>query len=165
MATGYHNPIPAHTDSTENRRESPMYFRHGKQGPKQQRCWEQNVLYTKCQHNNHNTEACRRYPVTTTQTPLETGIAFHDDMYHPVATPKMINPQLEPQLHTGLHIPRQQDLIIPTYPTMSPGVSNATDALTQILTQVMQTKQQSLNKRLIKNIEIFDGTDKSKCKD
>ena len=48
---------------------------------------------------------------------------------------------------------------------MSPAASNITDALTQILTQVMQNKQDSTNKRLIKNIEIFDGTDKSKCID
>ena len=100
-----------------------------------------------------------------TQTPAETGIAFHDDMYHPVATPPMINPQPEPQLHVGLHIPRQQDVINPAYQAMSSAASNVTDALTQILTQVMQNKQESTNKRLIKNIEIFDGTDKSHCID
>ena len=100
-----------------------------------------------------------------TQTPAETGIAFHDDMYHPVATMPMINPQLEPQLHAGLHILRQQDLITAAYQAMSPAASNVTDALTQILMQVMQNKQESTNKRLIKNIEIFDSTDKSKCID
>ena len=48
---------------------------------------------------------------------------------------------------------------------MSPAASNVMDALTQILIQVMQNRQESTNKRLIKNIEIFDGTDKSKCID
>ena len=165
MVTGHHNPIPAHTNGTENRREPPMCFRCEKQGHKQQRCWEQNVYCTKCQYNNHNTEACRRYPDPTTQTPLETGIAFHDDMYHPVGTPLMINPQPEPQSHNGLHIPRQQEPITPAYQAMSPAASNITDTLTQILTQVMQNKQEGTNKRLNKNIEIFDGTDKSKCID
>ena len=165
MVKGHHNPISTCTDNTENRRESSMYFRCGKQGHKQQRCWEQNVFCTKSQHNNHNTEACRRYLTPTTQTPPETGIAFHDDMYHPVVAPPMINPQPDPQPHTGFHIPRQQDLITPAYPAMSPAASNVTDALTQILTQVMQNKQESTNKRLIKNIEIFDSTDKSKCID
>ena len=69
MVTGHHNPILAHTNGTENRREPPMCFRCEKQGHKQQRCWEQNVYCTKCQYNNHNTEACRRYPDPTTQTP------------------------------------------------------------------------------------------------
>ena len=86
-------------------------------------------------------------------------------MYHPIATPPMINPQPEPQPHTGFHIPRQQKLITPTYQAMAPAASNVTDALTQILIQVIQNKQESTNKRLIKNIEIFDGTDKSKCID
>ena len=142
-----------------------MCFRCGKQGHKQQRCWEQNLYCTKCQHNTRNTEACRRYPATTTQTPPETGIAFHDDMYHAVATPPVINPQPDPQLHMGFHIARQEELITPTYQAMSPATSNVMDALTQILTQVMQNKQESTNKRLIKNIEIFDSTDESKCID
>ena len=48
---------------------------------------------------------------------------------------------------------------------MSSAASHITDALTQISTQVMQNKQESTKKRLVKNIEIFDSSDKSKCID
>ena len=86
-------------------------------------------------------------------------------MYHPIATPPILSQQPEQQPPAMFNIPRQQDIINPTYPQISPAASNVTDALTQILTQVMQNKQESTNKRLIKNIEIFNGTDKSKCID
>ena len=143
----------------EGRRDSPMCFRCGKQGHKQQQCWERSVFCTKFQCNSHNTEACRRYPSTENTPP---GTAFSDNMYHPIATPPILSQQPEPQPPAMFNIPRQQDIINPTYPQMSLAASNMTDALTQILTQVMQNKQESTNKRPIKNIEIFDGTDKSK---
>ena len=86
-------------------------------------------------------------------------------MYHPTATPPILNQQPEPQPPAMFTIPRQQDLINPTYPQISPATSHITDALIQILTQVIQNKQESTNKRLIKNIKIFNATDKSKCID
>ena len=152
-------PIQLSTDNTEGRRDYPC-FRCGKQGHKQQRCWERNLFCMKCQCNNHNTEAYRRYPSTENTPP---GIAFNDNMYHPIVTPPILSQQPEPQPPAMFNIPRQQEIINPTYPHMSPAASNMTDALTQTLTQVMQNKQESNNKRLIKN--IFDGTDKSKCID
>ena len=88
-----------------------MCFQCGKQGHKQQQCWERNVFCTKC----HNTEACRRYPNTeNTQTPQGTGTAFNDDMYHPIATPAIINSQPEPQPQPMFNIPRQQKLSLVT---------------------------------------------------
>ena len=77
----------------------------------------------------------------------------------------MLSQQPEPQPPAIFNIPREDYIINPTYPQMSPAASNVTDALIQILTQVMQNKQESTNKRLLKNIEIFDGTDKSKSID
>ena len=51
----------------------------------------------------------------------------------------------------------------PPYMQMSPALSQVMDALTQILMQVIQTKQDNTNKRLVKNIKIFDGTNKFEC--
>ena len=69
------------------------------------------MFCTKC----HNTEACRRYPNTeNTQTPQGTGTAFNDDMYHPIATPAIINSQPEPQPQPMFNIPRQQKLSLVT---------------------------------------------------
>ena len=94
-ATSHRIQLPAHMENKEGRRDSPMCFRCGKQGHTQQQCWERSVFCTKCQCNNHNTEACRRYP-TTENTPPGTSTAFNDNMYHPTATPPMLNQQPEP---------------------------------------------------------------------
>ena len=136
-------------------------------------CSKERVFCTHCRSPNHDIKACRKYH---NSTPSPTGSHILTG-YHPTATPPPLpgtattgtNPQqisttnnrplfenffdnVQPRTNTTIHTP---------FNGTSPAPSaNMTEALTHILTQV---KKDNVSKQMMKNIKIFNGTNKAEC--
>ena len=137
-------------------------------------CKTDRVYCTHCRSPSHNTRACRKHQ-NNTPSPTNSHIPAG---YHPTATP----PPLLGTAATGTtgtaaqgpwfqnyqdpHQPRNNNTT--TAPTHFNGASpapsaNMTEALTQILTQVANNKKDEVSKQMMKNIKIFDGSNKAEC--
>ena len=170
---GFHNNLPNSSDN----RNCPTCFRCGEQDHMRHECSKERVFCTHCRSPNHNTKACRKHHNSTpspTSSHIPTG-------YHPTATPP---PLLGTVATTGTYIqqtatttngplfqnyfdnhqPRISTTIHTPYNGTSPAPSaNMTEALTQIITQVTNNKKDNVSKQMMKNIKIFDGTNKAEC--
>ena len=98
--------------------------------------------------------------------------------YHPTATPLPLlgtRNNRDPigtatqrpwfQNNQDPHQPRHNTTTAPTpFDGASPAPSaNMTEALTQILAQVTNNKKDKVSKQMMKNIKIFNGTNKAEC--
>ena len=171
---GFHNNSPNSSDN----RNSPICFRCGEQGHMRLKCRKERVYCTHCRTPNHNTKACRKHH-NNTPSPTNTHILT---VYHPTAKPP---PLLGTTPTTGTysqqtgtntngplfqnyfdtHQPRTSTTIHTPFNGASPTPSaNMTETLTQIITQVANNnKKDDVRKQMIKNIKIFDGTNKAEC--
>ena len=139
---------------------------------------KERVYCTYCKTGNHDTKACRRQH-NNTPSPINNHIPTG---YHPTTTP----PPLIGTTTTGgqqtqqtgatnngplfqnlldVQIPRTNNTIHTPFNGASPTPSNnMTEALTQILNQVTNSnKSNKVSKQMMKNIKIFDGTNKAEC--
>ena len=137
-------------------------------------CKTDRVYCTHCKSPNHDTRACRKHQ-NNTPSPTNSHIPAG---YHPTVTP----PPLLGTATTGRtgtaaqgpwfqnyqdpHQPRNNNTT--TTPTPFNGASpapsaNMTEALTQILTQVANNKKDEASKQMMKNIKIFDDSNKAEC--
>ena len=133
------------------------------------------MYYTTCRSPHHDTKACRKHRNNTPSPPnnqIQTG-------YHPTATPLPLigtttGGQLTQQTYTtnGHYLQnllenqtaRNNMAPNPQYNGASPAPSaNMTEAFTQILAHVTDNKKKDVSRRLMKNIKIFDGTNKAEC--
>ena len=124
-----------------------------------------------CRSPNHDTKACRKFQNNNhspTNSHIPTG-------YHPTATPPPLlgtattgttgtatqGPWF--QNHQDPHQPRHNTTTAHTpFDGTSPAPSaNMTEALDQILAQVTNNKKDEVSKQMMKNIKIFDGTNKA----
>ena len=135
------------------------------------------VFCNNCKTYNHDTKACRKQH-NNIPSPANSQITTG---YHPTATPPplMGTRTATQQAHqTGTHnnSPLFQNLLENNQPrtstmTRTPynGASPATPAdivegLTQIMTQVANNnKGENVSKQMMKNIKIFDGSNKAEC--
>ena len=170
----FHNNSPNSSDN----RNSPTCFRCGEQGHMRLECRTERVYCTHCRSPNHDTKTCRKH--NNTPSPTSSHILTG---YHPTATP---SPLLGAATTTGTHSqqtgtnthrilfhnyldthqPRTGTTTIHTpFNGASPAPSaNMTEALTQIITQVANNnKKDGLSKQMMKNIKIFNGTNKAEC--
>ena len=137
------------------------------------KCSKERVLYTHCRSPNHDIKACRKFH---NSTPSPTGSHIPTG-YHPTVTPPLLpgttttgtNPQQTGITNNRLLFenffenlqPRTSTAIQTPFNSASPALSaNMREALTQILTQV---KKDDVSKQMMKNIKIFDGTNKAEC--
>ena len=136
-------------------------------------CKAERVYCTNCRSPNHDTRACRKYQ-NNNHNPTNSHIPAG---YHPTATP----PPLLGTVTTGTtftatqgpwfqnyqdpHQPRNNTTTASTpFNSTSPAPSaNITEALTQILTHVANNKKDEVSKQMMKNIKIFDGSNKAEC--
>ena len=164
-------------NSSENR-NGPTCFRCGEQGYMRLECSKERVFCTHCRTQNQDIKACRKHHNSTpspTNSHISTG-------YHPIATPP---PLLGTAPTTGIHSqqtgtnpngplfqnyfdtyqPRTSTTIHTPFNGTSPAPSaNMTEALTQIIMQVTNNnKKDDVSKQMMKNIKIFDGTNKAEC--
>ena len=169
---GFQNNSPNSSDN----RNGPTCFKCGEQGHMKRYCKER-AYCTICKTTNHDTKVCRKHHKSTpspTNSHIPTG-------YHPTAMP----PPLMGTAATGqqtrqtgatsngplfhnlfdAHPPRTSTTIHTPFNGTSPAPSaNMTEAIMQILTQVANnTKKDDVSKQMMKNIKIFDGTNKAGC--
>ena len=128
---------------------------------------KERVYFTNCKTANHDTKACRRHR-NSTPSPINNQILTG---YHPTATPPPLigtGPTNNGLLFQNLfeaQIPRINATVHTPFNGASPAPSaNMTEAITQILAQVPNNnKQDDISKQMMKNIKIFDGTNKAEC--
>ena len=138
---------------------------------------KERVFCIHCRTANHDSKACRKHH-NNTPSPMNSHILAG---YHPTTTPP-------PLLGTAATGPHKQQTVQPNNATLfqnlfethhpqtstnlhcpfnsaSPAPSaNMTEAITQILAQIANNnKKDDVSKQMMKNIKIFDGTNKAEC--
>ena len=171
-----HNSFHNNSPNSSDNRNGPTCFKCKEQGHMRMDCKER-VFCTHCRTANHNTKACRKHH-NSTQSPTNSHIPAG---YHPTATP-------QPLIGAATTVPQTQQIgatnngpfflnLFDTHQTRtsttihtpfngtSPASSaNMTEALTQIIAQVTNNnKKDYVSKQMMKNIKIFDGTNKAEC--
>ena len=170
--SGFQNNSPNASDT----RNGPTCFKCGEQGHMRAGCRER-VFCTLCKTYNHDTKACRKQHNTTpspTNSQITTG-------YHPMATPPPLvgtTTTTQPTHQIGTHNngplfqnlfennqPRTSTMIHTPYNGASPAApDNIIEGLTHIMTQVANNnKKEDASKEMMKNIKIFDGSNKAEC--
>ena len=151
------------TAMTENR-GGPTCFRCGERGHIRYNCNER-VFCDLCKSFNHSSKACRKQ---SDNTPCPTGSQIATG-YHPTATPPpMTNNPPNNQIFHNLfenNQPRTSTMIQTPYTGVSPTApADLVEGLTQIVTQVTNNnKRDDTSKQMMKNIKIFDGSNKAEC--
>ena len=137
---------------------------------------KERVYCTNCRSANHDIKVCRKQ-CNNTPSPLNNHIPTG---YHPTATPKPLigatstggQPTQQPNATNNGHLyqnlfenqlPRTNTASHLPFNGTSPAPSaNMTEVFTQILAQVSNGKKQNdVSKQMMKNIKIFDGTNKA----
>ena len=149
---------------TDNR-SGPICFRCGERGHLRFNCTER-VFCDYCKTYNHNSRVCRKQP-DNTPSPTGSQIAMG---YHPTATsPPLTNNQ--PPNNQFFHNlfennqPRTSTMIQTPYAGASPTTpADLMEGLTQIMNQATKNnKRNDTAKQMMKNIKIFDGSNKAEC--
>ena len=170
--SGFHNNSPNSSDI----RNRPTCFKCGEQGHMRVDCRER-VFCMHCRTQNYDTKACRKHH-NNAPSPTNSHITAG---YHPTATlpPLMVTAATTQQAHqTGAHNngplfqnlfennqPKTNTTIHTPFNGASPAPSaNMMEGLTQIITQVTNNnKKDEVSKQMMKNIKIFDGSNKVEC--
>ena len=163
-----HNENPPNPPDLRN---GPTCFRCGEQGHMRAECRER-VFCNHCRSYNHDTKACRKQHnniPSPTHSQKTTG-------YHPTATPPPLMGTMAATQPTGTHNNPLFNLLDNNQPRTSTimhtphnGTSPATPAdlvqgITQIMNQVTSNnKRDDASKKMMKNIKIFDGSNKAEC--
>ena len=171
-----HSGFQNNSSNSSDTRNGPTCFKCGEQGHMRLDCRER-VFCTLCRTHNHDTKACRRQH-NNIPSPTNSHITAG---YHPTATlPPLIGTTTAPQQshQTGTHNngplfqnffennqPRTSTTIHTPFNGASPAPSaNVMEGLKQIITQVANSnKRDEASKEMMKNIKIFDGSNKAEC--
>ena len=150
--------------ATDNR-SGPICFRCGERGHLRFNCTER-VFCDSCKTFNHSSRACRKQP-DNTPSPAVSQIAMG---YHPTATPPPLTNNQPPnnQFFQNLfenNQPRTSTMIQTPYVGASPTTpADLMEGLTQIMNQATKSnKWDETTKQMMKNIKIFDGSNKAEC--
>ena len=146
-------------------------FRCGGQGHMRAECRER-VFCNHCRSYNHDTKAYRKQHInilSPTHSQIATG-------YHPTATPPPLMGTTAATQPTGTHYKPLFNLLDNNQPktstimhTLHNGTSPAMPAdlvegITQIMNQVTSNnKRDDASKKMMKNIKIFEGSNKAEC--
>ena len=152
-------------------RNGPTCFRCGEQGHMRGEC-RKRVFCNHCRSYNHDTKACRKQQ-DNTPSPTHSQIATG---YHPTVTPPPLMGTAAATQPTETHNNPLFNLLDNNQPRTSTlmhtpqnGTSPATPAdliegITQIMNRVTNdNKRDDASKKMMKNIKIFDGSNKAEC--
>ena len=151
-------------------RDGLTCFRCGEQGHIRAEC-RKRAFCNLCRSYNHDTKACRKQH-NNTQSPTHSQIATG---YHPTATPPLLLGTMTATQPTETHNNQLFNLLDNNQPRTSTlmhtpdnGTSQATPAdliegITQIMNRVTNDKRDDASKMMMKNIKIFDGSNKAEC--
>ena len=167
-----HNGLQTNNPSNPtDLRNGPTCFRCGEQGHMRGEC-RKRVFCNHCRSYNHDTKACRKQHDNTpslTHSQIATG-------YHPTATPPPLmgtapatqptethnNPLFnlldnnQPRTSTLMHTPQNS--------TSQATPADLIEGITQIINRVTNdNKRDNASKKMMKNIKIFDGSNKAEC--
>ena len=161
------NDLRISPNSSDNR-NGPVCFRCGEQGHIRSNCNER-VFCDHCKSYNHSSRACRKQP-DNTPSPMGSQIATG---YHPTATPPPLTNNQPPNTHNNQlfhnlfenNQPRTSTMIKTPYTGTSPTApADLVEGITQIMNQVANNnKWDDTSKQMMKNIKIFDGSNKAEC--
>ena len=171
--TGRNGLCNNNSPNSSDTRNCPTCFRCREQGHMRLECRER-VFCNNCKTYNHDTKACRKQH-NNIPSPANSQITMG---YHPTATPPPLigtttGTQPAHQMGTNNNSPLFQNLFdnnqLRTSTMLHNGTSPAAspdivEGLTQILTQVTNNnKRDDASKQMMKNIKIFDGSNKAEC--
>ena len=146
-------------------RSGPICFRCGERGHLRFNCTER-VFCDYCKTYNHNSRVCRKKP-DNTHSPTGSQIATG---YHPTATPPPLTNNQPPNNQFLQNLfknnqPRTSTMIQTPYTGASPTTpADLMEGLTQIVNQATKSnKRDETTKQMMKNIKIFDGSNKAEC--
>ena len=155
-------------------RSGPTCFRCGEQGHMRGEC-RRKVFCYHCRSYNHDTKACRKQH-DNTPSPTHSQIATG---YHPTVTPPLLiataahtqpTQATEPHNNPLFNLldnnqPRTSTLMHTPHKGTSPATpADLLDGITQIMTRVTNNnKRDDASKKMMKNIKIFDGSNKAEC--
>ena len=167
-----HNGLQTNNPSNPtDLRNRPTCFRCGEQGHMIGEC-RKRVFCNHCRSYNHDAKACRKQHYNT-PSPTHSQIAMG---YHPTATPPPLMGTTAATQPTETHNNLLFNLLDNNQPRTSTlmhtpqnGTSPATPAdliegITQIMNRVTNdNKRDDASKKMMKNIKIFDGSNKAIC--
>ena len=152
-------------------RNGPTCFRCGEQGHMRAEC-RKRVFCNHCRSYNHDTKACRKQH-NNTPSPAHSQIATG---YHPTATPPPLIGTIAATQPTETHNnplfnvldnnqPRTSTLMHTPHNSTSPAMpADLIEGITQIMNRVTNdNKRDDASKKMLKNIKIFDGSNKAEC--
>ena len=146
-------------------RSGPICFRCGERGHLRFNCTER-VFCDSCKTFNHSSRACRKQP---DNTPSPTGSQIATG-YHPTATPPPLTNNQPPNNQFLQNLfennqPRTSTMIQTPFAGASPTTpADLMEGLTQIVNQATKSnKRDETTKQMMKNIKIFDGSNKAEC--
>ena len=130
------------------------------------------VFCNHCRSYNHNTKACRKQH-NNIPSPTHSQIAIG---YHPTAIPPPLMGTTAATQPTGTHNnplfnlldnnqPRTSTIMHTPHNGTSPAMpADLVEGITQIMNQVTSNnKRDDASKKMMKNIKIFDGSNKAEC--
>ena len=127
----------------------------GEKGHMQRNCTKTDLYCNFCRTRTHDTVACKSKPKTS--TPLESPSAGD---YHPALSPRAHNTSIPPE--------DPNKSVIPNHVTQPSPVSSYTEDImkawiTRLDQNQAETREKQDQKRLLENIEVYDGNDKTQC--
>ena len=127
----------------------------GEKGHMQRNCTKTDLYCNFCHTRTHDTVACKSKPKTS--TPLESPSAGD---YHPAPLPRAHNTSIPPE--------NPNKSVIPNHVTQPSPVSSYTEDLmkawiTRLDQNQAESREKQDQKRLLKNIEVYNGSDKTQC--
>ena len=169
--TSCNEPQNDNSPSPPDLRNGSTCFRCGEQGHMRAECRER-VFCNHCRSYNYDTKACRKQH-NNIPSPTHSQIATG---YHPTATaPPLMGTTVVTQ-PTGTHNnplfnllnnnqPRTSTIMHTPHNGTSPAVpADLVEEITQIMNQVTSNnKRDDASKKMMKNIKIFDGSNKAEC--
>ena len=169
--TGHNGLQNDNLPSPPDLRNGPTCFRCGEQGHMRAECRER-VFCNHCRSYNHDTKACRKQH-NNIPSPAHSQIATG---YHPTATPPPLMGTTAATQPTGTHNnplfnlldnnqPRTSTIMHTPHNGTSPAMpADLVEGITQIMNQVTSNnKRDDASKKMMKNIKIFDGSNKAEC--
>ena len=169
-STGHNGLQNDNPPNPSDPRNGPTCFRCGEQGHMRAEC-RKRVFCNHCRSYNHDTKACRKQHNNTpnpTQSQIATG-------YHPTVTqPPLMGTTATTQPTEAHNLlfnlldnnqPRTSTLMHTPHNSTSPATTaDLIEGITQIMNQVTNdNKRDDASKKMMKNIRIFDGSNKAEC--
>ena len=128
----------------------------GEKGHMQKNCTKTDLYCNFCHTRTHDTVACKSKPKTS--TPMESPSAGD---YHPAPSPRSHSTSIPPEDPNKSVIPNHVTQPSPVSSSYTEDIMKAW--ITRLDQNQAETREKQDQKRLLENIEVYDGNDKTQC--